>query len=55
MRIQYPKLHNMTHNLSLSVSLLSKELTFVFLLDALTLMSLAQENIQCIINIGDII
>ena len=37
MRIHDPKLRNMAHALSVSLSLLSKELTFIFLLEQLSL------------------
>ena len=37
MRIHDPKLRNMAHGLSVSVSLLSKELTFIFLLEPVRL------------------
>ena len=31
MRVQYPKLYNMTHLLALNVSLLPKDLTIIFI------------------------
>ena len=41
MRVQYPKLYNMTHLLALNVLLLPKDLTIIFILEQPTRQILA--------------